>query len=659
MLKQLTAAALAALALQLGSAAAVARETAPPPIEAFGQLPALDEVSLSPNGEQIAFVGTIGGKRVLGVRTLAGQTLGAVDLGRAKVRDIQWGDDDHVLITTSSTTTIAHLRGGYSMSKGEYYTAQSFNIRTKRFVTLLDYGVGENAGSRARAGDTTTNIILGAPEVRMVGGKPIVLVGGLDRNYNGQLFRVNIETGRGDILDENGGFGTLDSNGRVIAREEYYEDERRWRLVARRGNSFVDLMVRSGDEVAIETPSLQGLGRTNNTVLVSIPGKEEDAIWEINVDNGEKQQLDFGGALSGDIYPIHHPETGLLLGFGALERDGHDYVFFDPSIGRMWATVKASFKGSRTALQSWSRDYTKAVVRVENATDPGSLMLIDFAAGKAVKLGSDYPGVPAAAVSERRWITYKAADGLEIPAYLTLPRGRDPKNLALIVLPHGGPGARDEPGFDWWSQALASRGYAVLQPQFRGSTGFGPEFQAAGFGQYGRRMQTDLSDGVAWLAQQGIVDPKRVCIVGASYGGSAALTGVSVQTGVYRCASSVAGVADVDWKMDNLADRAGERDTVADRFWTRYMGPRASWREINPIQNVSRISVPVQLIHGRDDIVVPIQHSWRMRDAMKSANKPVEYVELAGEDHWLSRGETRTAMLTAMVSFLERHNPPN
>lgn len=659
MLRRTIAAAGAALMLQLSGAGATAQTGAPPPIEAYGALPALDQVSLSPNGENIAFVGTVGGKRVLGVRSLAGQTLGAVDLGNAKVRDVQWGDDDHVLITTSTTTTIGHLRGGFSMGKGEYFTAQSFNVKTRRFVTLLDYGVGENSGTRVRAGDTTTNIILGPPSVRMIGGKPTVLVGGLDRTYNSQLFKVNIDTGRGDLLDENGGFGALDANGQVIAREEYYEDERRWRLVARRGQSWVDLMVRSGEEVAIDTPSLVGMGRTEGTVLVSIPGVREDEIWEVSVATGDKQRLDFDGALSGQIYPVHHPETGALLGFGSLEEDGHDYVWFDPSIGRMWATIRASFKGSRVGLQSWSRDYRKAVVRVENATDPGSLMLIDFAAGKAVKLGSDYPGVPAGAVNERRWVTYKAADGLDIPAYLTLPRGRDPRNLALIVLPHGGPGARDEPGFDWWSQALASRGYAVLQPQFRGSTGFGPEFQAAGFGQYGRRMQTDLSDGVAWLAGQGMIDPKRVCIAGASYGGSAALTGVTVQTGVYRCASSVAGVADVNWKMDNLASQAGERDTVADRFWTRYMGPRTAWREIDPIQNIDRVSAPVQLIHGRDDTVVPIQHSWRFRDAMQRAGKPVEYVELPGEDHWLSGSETRTAMLRAQIAFLERHNPPS
>ena len=133
-----------------------------------------------------------------------------------------------------------------------------------------------------------------------------------------------------------------------------------------------------------------------------------------------------------------------------------------------------------------------------------------------------------------KWIDYRAADGRTIHAYLTLPLNREAKNLPLIVLPHGGPHSRDEPGFDWISQSLASRGYVVLQPQFRGSDGFGYDLLSAGFGEFGRKMQTDLSDGVRALAAQGLIDSRRVCIVGASYGGYAALAGATLE---YRCLS--------------------------------------------------------------------------------------------------------------------------
>src|SRR5262249_23938626 len=139
---------------------------------------------------------------------------------------------------------------------------------------------------------------------------------------------------------------------------------------------------------------------------------------------------------------------------------------------------------------------------------------------------------------------YAATDGLQIPGYLTLPPGRPATGLPLIVLPHGGPADRDVAGFDWWSQALVAEGYAVLRANYRGST-LGPRFLSAGFGEWGRKMQTDLSDGVRFLVNERIVDPGRVCIVGASYGGYAALAGVTLQSGVYRCAVSVAGISDL------------------------------------------------------------------------------------------------------------------
>ena len=228
-------------------------------------------------------------------------------------------------------------------------------------------------------------------------------------------------------------------------------------------------------------------------------------------------------------------------------------------------------------------------------------------------------------------------------------------------MPHGGPAVSEIRRFDWWAQALASRGYAVLQPNYRGSA-VTPALLTAGFGEWGRKMQTDLSDGVAFLARQGIIDPKRVCIVGASYGGYAALAGVTLQTGVYRCAVSVAGIADLKSFLRWVNDNAQRSDNISQRYWDRFLavaGPSdPALHAISPIDHVASVDVPVLLVHGRDDTVVPYSQSEDMADALKHAGKRVELVTLKREDHWLSRTVTRQQMLAAVVAFLEANDPP-
>jgi len=229
-------------------------------------------------------------------------------------------------------------------------------------------------------------------------------------------------------------------------------------------------------------------------------------------------------------------------------------------------------------------------------------------------------------------------------------------------MPHGGPQSRDTAGFDWWAQALASRGYAVLQANFRGSSGYGRKFVEAAYGEWGGKMQTDLSDGVRALAKSGTIDPKRVCIAGASYGGYAALAGITLDKGVYRCAVAVAGVSDMGKMLDWEIQRQGA-DTETVRYWKRYMGvEKSNAPEIaarSPANFAAQADGPVLLIHGKDDTVVAYDQSLSMRRALEKAGKPVQFVTLKAEDHWLSREGTRQQMLSETVAFLEKNNPPN
>ena len=286
--------------------------------------------------------------------------------------------------------------------------------------------------------------------------------------------------------------------------------------------------------------------------------------------------------------------------------------------------------------------------------------LIDMNTHEAEPVGYVYEGVTEPL--EVRRVTYNAADGLQIPAYLTLPRGRAAKSLPLVVLPHGGPAVRDTADFDWWSQALADQGYAVLRPNYRGSD-LSWSFVSAGFGQWGRKMQTDLSDGVRYLVKEGIADPARVAIVGASYGGYAALAGVTQDPGIYRCAVSVAGLSDLKRMLQWVNEKQGRGGGWTQRYWDRFLGVTGpgdpALDAISPIRHLEAVNVPVLLIHGRDDTVVAFEQSKVMFDALRRANKEVELVALKHEDHWLSRGETRLQMLQASVAFLRAHNPPN
>ena len=239
---------------------------------------------------------------------------------------------------------------------------------------------------------------------------------------------------------------------------------------------------------------------------------------------------------------------------------------------------------------------------------------------------------------------------------LTLPPGRDPTSLPVVMLPHGGPHSFDSEQFDWWAQALASRGYAVFQPNFRGSTHRGGEFRRAGYGEWGRKMQTDISDGLAALAEAGLVDPDRACIVGASYGGYAALAGVTLQQGIYRCAVAVAPVTDIRRMYREDYRATGQMRTTRTALRER-LGNPDTWDEVSPERFAERADAPILLIHGRDDTVVPYVHSEKMADALDDDDKPHELLTLDGEDHWLSLSETRQRMLSATVAFVLEHNP--
>lgn len=305
-----------------------------------------------------------------------------------------------------------------------------------------------------------------------------------------------------------------------------------------------------------------------------------------------------------------------------------------------------------------NEDFDRLIVTTSGPGDPGSWWLVDKKAGTARDLSVSY-AIAADDIGPMRMIRYKAADGLEIAGVLTLPPGREAKKLPVIVMPHDGPRGRSYPVFDWWVQAFASRGYAVFQPNFRGSGGSGSAFVRAGWGEFGRRMQTDMSDGLAEIARQGIVDPKRACIVGGGgYGGYAALAGVTLQQGVYQCAVSIAGISDVRELIGTSFRESGNIWRLIAAF-KKGVGEKQDGGKVSPIEFAASANAPVMLIHRADDIAVPLQQSADMAAALIKARKPAEFVKVAGEEHSPSLNSMRIDILKAAVGFVEKYNPPD
>ena len=654
-MKRLLAAAAAVMALTAGGVAASPAQAAAP-LEAYGRLPSMDSVSISPDGTMIAFIVTAetGNDRYIVVQPLGGAPIQTATIGFRKVRYIKWAGNDHVVIVTSTTDVVPGV-----FYAGEMFQGASLNVRN-----------GKMTGLPTRSAESVVNVLMGDVQPGMIRGKASVLTGlyvadgksiqtASDRL---DLYSIDLDTGiahREQMGDTSTQAYLARNDGTPLAKISMRQRETvsQWTLSLRKGSSWQDVY---RVDAPIDTPDLFGITR-DGTKLVVDSWDDKEKSWRLtNLDVATGKLGDYiGPAKPTDVVT---DDDSVVLGYAS--HDGFtEYDFTEPALKAAWPMVKGVFRDKQVTLASWTPDFGKLVVFVDAGSESGAYYLVDLKAKKVNPLGRAYPKLAAADVGEVRSVKYAAADGLEISGYLTLPPGKSAaKGLPLIVLPHGGPQSRDNAGFDWWAQSLASRGYAVLQPNFRGSSGLGQAFTAAGHGEWGRKMQTDLSDGVAYLAAQGTIDPKRVCIMGGSYGGYAALAGVTLQKGVYRCAVAVAPVADLGDFLQWRVNQGGAKSLTI-RYWSRFLGIDAyndpKLAALSPTRQAAQASAPVMLIHGKDDTVVPFGQSADMTRALQAANKPVEFVTLRGEDHWLSSADTRLEMLSSAVAFLEKNNPPN
>jgi dipeptidyl aminopeptidase/acylaminoacyl peptidase len=304
------------------------------------------------------------------------------------------------------------------------------------------------------------------------------------------------------------------------------------------------------------------------------------------------------------------------------------------------------------------------VAYTEGATDSGTYWLVDIDKTSARPIGSARPTIKAEDLGEVRTVDYQASDGLALDGVLTLPPKSAGKGLALVVLLEGGPSRlRNSPNLSMTAQAFASRGYAVLQPNYRGMLGYGEAFRKAAEGEVGRKLQTDISDGVAALARTGVIDPKRVCIVGSGYGAYAALAGVTLQNGIYRCAAGGDGVYDLP-NFDASVRRLVGADLRAMTSRLARLGPTAGQdlKAISPMFHAGQADAPVLLVLTEVVEEEISGQSRRMERGLRNAGRSVEVFvnpdPKSRDEQGRSDEDRNKALLAAIVAFVERYNPP-
>lgn len=566
-----------------------------------------------------------------------------------------------------------------------------FGVRGENTVTSVNVLTGQGISVGAHIGDAAS-LALGIPSRLATGqlqGPFLELRSQSVGNQPAQrvyLYKVDAETGSGQLIDDGGGDldredhyvddWLFDRNDTLIARTVYDFRSRIYHIDMRADGKWKPVLNR---EIVVAdntfAPFLIGLADDGKSPVVldtATHGKDPKGAerrfhyYRLGADGSLSDPLEKGDA--SQDRPVFDPRNGKLAGF-ARDAEETEYDLTDPTLRALYQKAEAAAPGQTVQVLQVSDDARKVLIYATGGEDTGSYFLIDFDAAKSVTIGEDFPQVPTNWIAVQEPVNYTARDGTEINGVLTVPPKPVLRNLPLIVLPHDGPQGHDSYGFDWLAQALASRGYLVLQPNYRGSDGHGAAFVSAGYGEWGGKILTDLKDGVDDLVRQGLADPNRVCMIGIGYGGYAALSAASA--GTVRCAGAIDGISDVDRyvayrkTMSPVPDPDAFAGLSPHPQWPRtFRTDPSSLRSLGlfvgagaPSIDASAVKAPVLLVHQTGDNVVPIEQSQHLRDGLKAAGKRVDYVEVKAGGHAPQTEAARLATLSAVMAFLAVNNP--
>jgi dipeptidyl aminopeptidase/acylaminoacyl peptidase len=624
---------------------------AAPPLEAYGRLPAIESVVLSPSGDRFALIGKAGQDRRLFVRQADGQIVYQANLGAINIRSIHWAGEDRLVVLTSQTVG-AHTE---NMPLQVWSAGLDIDLNTAKLINMFH-------GSR-----TVIDAVFGWFGTRQINGRWYAFVGAVPFDKvvskmsagNGavypNLYRVDLETGAYEPVAK-AGLGRTDwvlgADGGVVAHATY---DTRGKIQTLYWGAGVDRPLTSR-ALSAGKLELDGLGRAPGTLLLADRTLGEEEAREVRPDGPPEGEVLYSRAEA--IQSLRDPVSNILVGISRPEVGAE---FRDQAQQKRYLAAIRAFPDARSRLAGFTSDLGRMVIYTEGSKDSGTYWLIDIAKKSARPIGDARPDIRPEDLGRTQVFAYKASDGQALDGVLTLSPGREAKGAPLLIMPNrrvGGPKATLR--FDNWAQAFAAQGYAVFQPNPRGTLGYGDSFRKLAEGEVGKRLQTDVSDAITALAAVGLVDPKRVCIAGEDYGGYVALAGVTLQQGLYRCAVAISAPSHLLSFKSWAKQRAGD-DELHMRELMSPLGPIGAedLQTISPGTYANRADAPVLLIHAEEDSVVPVEQSRSMSRALKSAGKPVELIVIDNEDHFLAKEETQIRLLAAAVAFVEKHNPAN
>jgi len=619
------------------------RVVSAPTADAFGTLPNVHDAAISPDGKQIAIIVNIRGQ--YGVRVVTrgkkDEELRAVLLGEGvKPNWVKWANNERVLVGLWQSVKYRTV----PITVRFIYTLDASSMKGKTLIKTDEFLRQDNSDVVDFLEDDPDHILMAFSDRNQL----------LD-----DIHRVNVRTGNYRIIertkphvqnwytDARGeprvGQGLVD---RTVSKEEEWNliirdaDEDRWR----KADEFPGLEA--------DVPIFAFTDNPNELVIGDRAGRDTLGLYVYDlVEKKISREL-----FHHDTYDarglVVSKRSGKVIG-AQFVADTTETVMFeqhDSTLSRM----RSQFSDYTVDYVDQSDDGPLVLFKVSNAYDPGALAIVDGSTNEVTilsRIRSELPSEEMGLVSK---VTYPARDGFEIPAYLTLPpsitSSADINNLPFVVLPHGGPYARTSKRFDYFAQFFATRGFAVLQMNFRGSAGYGKDFEDAGRENW-VKIQDDVEDGTRWLIEKGFADPDRICIAGWSYGGYAALIGAIKAPELYACAISMAGVTDLK-DMINDIEKYRFGSISAQNFVLRGFDSKQALAENSPVKRAAELKVPLFLAHGEADPSVHFDQFTRMKRALKKSSAPVTYMQFDDEDHFLSNQENRQAFFRGLDEFL-------